>query len=309
MPQNPAHWTVTPLVTPLTEGEALDRESFERLLGQQAAAQVSAVFVLGSAGEGPMLPETVRRDVVATATEKLAGRVPVWAGVSDNSVERVIENLRAAADCGADAGVATLPYYGWPGKQEDEAPFFRAIADASPIPLVVYNLPKVAGVSLSPGSVEALIGHENIMALKDTRADFAGMREIAAMPGRMPGLPHLIGNSALAGRLMAAGANGVVSTLANFAPAFIVRSVEMFSRGEAGEGEAYQAAIEDLSRVLDVSTAAASAKAALEHLGLIASRRTLRPWPIVDEARMAEIGAIIEGAFEGVEELMTGAER
>lgn len=309
MPQNPAHWTVTPLITPLTEGEALDRESFERLLGQQAAAQVSAVFVLGSAGEGPMLPETVRREVVALAAQKLAGRVPVWAGVSDNSVERVLDNLRGAADCGADAGVATLPYYGWPGKQEDEAPFFRAIADASPIPLVVYNLPKVAGVSLSPGSVEALVGHENIIALKDTRADFAGMREVAAMPGRMPGLPHLIGNSALAGKLMAAGANGMVSTLGNFAPEFIVHCVEAFGHGGTEEVEACQRAIETLSRILGVSTAAASAKAALEHLGLIASRKTMRPWPVVDEAQMTDIAAIIEGALGTIEEIMAGTER
>lgn len=309
MPQNPAHWIVTPLVTPLTGDASLDRESFEGLLERQAAAKVSAVFVLGSAGEGPMLPEGVRCAVVAAAAQKLAGQVPVWAGVSDNSVERVLDNLRSAADCGADAGVATLPFYGWPGRPGDEAPFFQALADASPIPLVVYNLPKVAGVSLSLGSVEALVGHENIMALKDTRPDFEGMREVAAMPGRMPGLPHLIGNSALAGQLMAAGANGVVSTLGNFAPEFIVHCVEAFGRGGAAEIEACQAVIEDLSRILGVSTAAASAKAALEHLGLIASRRTLRPWPIVDEAQMAEIAAIIEGALGGVEELMAGVKR
>jgi len=287
---------VVPLVTPLTERETLDTAAMTRLVQRQVEAGVDALFVLGSAGEGPMLSTAMQRDVVRLACEVASGRVPVLAGASDNSLALVLERLEDLATLGIRAGVCTLPYYGWYDNPAGEIAFFGGLADRSPVPVIPYNLPRVVGVSLKAETVRALYGHPNIAGLKDTNTDVAAMEAIARDPARPPEFKYLPGNSALASRLLAAGANGFVPAPANIKPEPAVALYSAHCRGDEMLAQEMGRCLGKLNEILSHPTTPGGIKMALEVLG-VCSRRTFRPWPQAD----AEDERIVRGVLEVVD--------
>ena len=112
MHQNKLKGIVTALVTPLTAGGELDEEALARLVDTQLVGRIHALFVLGSVGEGPMMPDRLYQRAVCLVSQLLHGRIPLLCGVSDNSVARCLDRLRIAVEAGARYGVMTLPYYG-----------------------------------------------------------------------------------------------------------------------------------------------------------------------------------------------------
>lgn len=293
---------VVPLITPLTEAETPDIPALRQLIERQLEAGVDALFLLGSCGEGVMLPEEVRRLVTQTAVEVADGGVPIYVGASDNSANRVLERIVCLADIGVAAAVLTLPYYGWCNNQECAAAFFAETAERSPMPIIVYNLPRVTGSSLTLATIKSFARQKNIIALKDTRDDYEAMKAVAGCPDRQGRFSHLIGSSGLAGRLMRDGADGIVSTLGNCYPYLVEHLWQSHLKGDWDMVDRCTAILEELSPILCLPTTPGGAKCALELRGL-GSARTPRPWPQATAEDRKKIKVLMEKADAALAEL------
>ncbi len=298
------HGVVTALVTPLSPDGRPDLPALERLIERQVAAGVHGLFVLGSVGEGPLLGDAEYREVARCAARAVRGRSLLLGGASDNSVGRVLERLHWLAEAGVAAGVLTLPYYGWPPRVPESVGFFRTVAARSPLPIVAYDLAKAVGWQMPPALVTALFEIPNLLGLKCTHGDFAAMAAIAAMPERPAHFSFLPGNSRLAGRLYAHGADGVVSTPANVHPEPFVAMYRAAMEGRFDRvAELDQTVVPPLADLIErLPTGAASIKAAFELKGW-AGRHTVPPWPQAGDQEMETIRqalAAVESSLAGL---------
>jgi 4-hydroxy-tetrahydrodipicolinate synthase len=224
--------------------------------------------------------------------EVAAGAVPVYAGASSNSVVTAKPCITRLADAGVSAVVLTLPFYGWYDDQSCAVDFFCEIADFSPIPVIVYNLPRVAGTSLSLESILAIADHPNIIALKDTRPQFEEMLAVASCEDRRGKISYLVGNTVLAGSLLRAGADGLVSTMGNVYPHLIQCLWQSHNRQHRAMVETCTKLIAEFNPIFGMPTTPASTKWALELAG-IGKARTVRPWPMPNAEQREKIRAIM----------------
>ena len=288
---------VVPLVTPLTASEELDEPAMRKIVQRQLDAGVDVLFVLGSAGEGPMLDSKTQRRVVTVVTEAVEGRVPVLAGVTDNSVALVLNRLEDLAEMGVKAGVCTLPYYGWYESPAAEIEFFATLAEKSPVPLIPYNLPRVVKVSIKPETIRDLYGHPNIAGLKDTNTDLTAMEGIAGDPARPPDFRYLPGNSSLAFQLLQAGADGFVTAPANVMPEIAVGIYRHYRQGRSHLAKSLGECLAKLNETGKCPTTPGGLKVALELQG-VCSRRTVRPWPQADSEDERKVRGILTAVQE-----------
>lgn len=290
---------VTALITPLTAAGELDEEAFERLIQAQLAGGVHALFVLGSVGEGPMMPDRLYRRALQLSSQVVRGRIPLLCGVSDNSVARCLDRLHLAAELGAQCGVATLPYYGWTGRLADGLRFFREVAARSPLPVVAYNLPKNIHWGMTEEFIRELFHLPKVAGLKDTRNEAEAMERIAAAADRPKHFFYMPGNSALATRLFAAGADGLVSTPSNVCPRLFVDLWKACQARQESQVARLNEIVKTLCGILTLPTGAAGIKCALELRG-VCRRHTLSPWPEAggeDEAKIRQILDRVETAL------------
>jgi 4-hydroxy-tetrahydrodipicolinate synthase len=148
------HGIVPPLVTPLLAADAIDVGGLERLVEHVVSGGVHGLFVLGTTGEGPSLSHRLQKELIDRVVRLVAGRVPVLVGISDTSMEESLSLARAAATSGADAVVATTPYY-FPAGQEPLVRWGRDLASHVPLPLLLYNMPEMTKVVLEPDTSSA----------------------------------------------------------------------------------------------------------------------------------------------------------
>jgi len=269
---------VTALVTPMTATGELDEEALGRLINMQVTGGIHALFALGSVGEGPMMSDRLYKRAIRLVGQILGGRIPLLCGASDNSVVRCLDRLHIAAEAGARYGVATLPYYGWPGRPAEGLRFYREVAERSPLPVVAYNLPKNVHWDMSDEFIRELFRVRNLAGLKDTRNEAEAMERIAADPNRPEEFFYMPGNSALGARLFASGADGLVSTPSNVCPELFVKLWNACQAGQKDEAARLGEIVKTLCAILSLPTGAAGIKCALEVRGLC-RRHTLSPWP------------------------------
>lgn len=213
---------IPPMITPLTQDGELDREGLKRVVANLLAGGVTGIFVLGSAGEGPWLTTSLRRQVVQHTVEAVAGQVPVLAGALESGTARTIEAVRLVADAGADAAVVTSPYY-FPVDDFSQIKHFQAVADASDLPLILYNIPQFTHNALSPQTVGRLLGLQKIVAIKDSAGNKEDFEQLLELKGVEPRFSVLQGAEKLAARSVLAGADGIVPGLANLMPGVFSR--------------------------------------------------------------------------------------
>ena len=161
------HGIVVPIVTPLTPNAEIDYPAAEKLVEHLIAGGVHGIFALGTTGEAQSLSAQQRADFATFVGQKVAGRVPYIVGVSDTSVADSVALAKTAQAAGACGVVATPPYYFAPA-QNDMVNWFTALADASPIPVYLYNMPSHVKVNIAPETAAKLAKHPNIKGLKDS---------------------------------------------------------------------------------------------------------------------------------------------
>lgn len=260
---------VVPMATPTRdERYAVDTESLEEFTRHLVEAGVDGLFPGSSIGEFPSLTTEQNRQVVATVAETAGEDATVLAGCCDTSVETVIGNIAAAADAGADAAVVVSPYY-LGTTQSGLKRFFREIADSSPLPLLLYNIPPLTGNKLGVDLVSSLSAHEKIVGLKDTSGNLTyHHRVITQTP---PEFFVFQGATELATASLDCGTDGLIAGPANVFPAEMVRLYEAYDRGdlETARRLMQTVVIPFVNATSDIPTATATKHlVGLEHLDI-----------------------------------------
>jgi len=205
--------SIPALVTPFSGGRVAE-DTFREFVEWQIAEGSNGLVPCGTTGEVATLTSDEHRHVIATAVEVAKGRVPVIAGCGTYSTEHSIERTRAAADLGADAALVVVPYYNKPS-QEGLAAHFLAIAEASPLPIVVYNVPSRTVADISVETLAKISAHPRIAAIKDATGNLARVSAQRLACGEK--FIQLSGNDDMALGFNAMGGVGCISVAANVA--------------------------------------------------------------------------------------------
>ena len=254
------------VVTPMTEAGEIDLQAWEGLLQWHAQQGTDAIVVVGTTGESPTVTLAEAGELVRRAVMVLGDRVPVIAGTGTNSTAGTIERTRALAAAGAQAALVVTPYYNKP-TQEGLYQHFRAVADASPIPLILYNVPSRTGVDLLPDTVARLALHPRILGVKESTGSLARVEELVARCGK--DLEIYSGEDPIAVQSIAAGARGLISVTANVAPALVHEMCIHALAGRLEQAEAIDDRLQGLHRALFTESNPIPVKWAVAELGHI----------------------------------------
>ena len=171
----------TALITPITEN-GIDFEAFAKLIDWQIEKGINGLVVCGTTGESSTLTDEEHREAIRFAVKQAAGRVPVIAGTGSNDTAYAIELTKEACAAGADAVLVVTPYYN-KATQKGLIKMFTAIADASTVPVILYNVPSRTGVNIEPATVAELAKHPRISAIKDAGGNISKTAELISLCG------------------------------------------------------------------------------------------------------------------------------
>ena len=219
----------TALITPFTKSGELDEAGVRRLARRQIEAGVHFLVPCGTTGETPTLSDAEKRRVVELVVEEAAGRVPVMAGAGGYDTKEVVHAAREMEKAGADGLLSVTPYYNKP-TPEGLFRHFSAVAEATPLPIVLYNVPGRTGCNMDASTVARLATIPRIVGVKEASGNIQQMAEILrAVP---PDFRVLSGDDAITIPLMAIGGRGIISVASNEIPAEMARMVEAAERGD-----------------------------------------------------------------------------
>jgi 2-dehydro-3-deoxy-D-pentonate aldolase len=296
-PRSRFHGIIPPLVTPLAAADTLDRDGLARLIEHVLAGGVHGLFLLGTCGEGPAISGRLQRELVAEAVPLVAGRVPVLVGITDAAPAESVNLARFAAEAGADAVVAAAPYY-FPAAQEPLTRWALELADHSPLPLVLYNMPELTKVVLPPAMLERLAGCERIVGLKDSSGDLGYFAAaVASVAEQRPDWSLLVGPEQLLPEAMAVGGHGGVPGGANVWPRLFVELYEATRSGDAAAVAAARKRVQAVSRLYRIGKLPGGIivgiKAALATRGICRSV-TAGPFETLDAQQHRQVARLID---------------
>lgn len=212
----------TALITPFRTDGAVDEQALCRLVDEQAESGVDFLCVLGTTAETPTLTHAERRRVVEIIRDGISGRLPLLIGAGGNDTTAVCEAVKALPD-GVDGVLSVVPYYNKPS-QEGLFRHFQAVAGASPVPVVLYNVPGRTGVNMTAETTLRIAREcNNVVAIKEASGDIAQIA--AVIEGAPADFCVLSGDDALAVDLIKQGACGVISVISNAYPRFFSRMI------------------------------------------------------------------------------------
>ena len=279
------------LVTPFRNG-SIDRSALAGMVEHVIQGGISGVIPCGTTGESPTLSHAEHGEVVAFVCEKVNGRVPVIAGTGSNSTTEAVELTRAAERAGADACLSVNPYYNKPS-QAGLVSHFLAVAEASQLPVVLYNIPGRCGVELSLETIRKLAEHENIQALKEATGNVENVTHIC----RDTNLAVLSGDDPLTLAMLALGARGVISVLSNLLPKSMTEMVQAALEGHLETARETHNRLFPLMKAMFLESNPAPVKACLHKVGMIDNELRL-PLCSVSEPTMAKLVVELEPFLE-----------
>jgi 4-hydroxy-tetrahydrodipicolinate synthase len=269
------------IVTPMTEN-AIDYEALGRFVEFQIENGINAIVVMGTTGENATIEHDEQTKVIQFVVDKVAKRVPVIAGTGTNNTEHVITNTRNACAVGADAVLVVTPYYN-KATQNGLYQHFTAVADASTVPVILYNVPGRTGCNLQPKTVARLAEHPNIVAIKEAAGNMAQAVELFALCGDK--IDIYSGEDALTVPMMAMGGSGAISVLSNVVPKGAVEMSDAALRGDFETAAKLQCKFLPLINALFSEVNPIPAKAAVSAMGFGADILRLPLTPMEDGTR------------------------
>lgn len=255
--------SICALVTPFDEAGGLDIPALSDLVDWHVQAGTSALVIAGSTGEAALLDDGEYAYLLEASVAAAAGRLPVIAGIGSPSTAKSIRHAQTAHRAGAAAVLAVTPYYVRP-TQAGLLAHFRAVAEASVVPVILYNVPGRTGCDLLPETVAQLAPHPNVCGIKEARAEPERMQALLALQG--PEFDVLSGDDATALRAMQAGARGVISVAANIVPAAFARLCATARAGDATTAARIDASLAGLYDALGIESNPIPAKYLLARL-------------------------------------------
>ncbi|MXV63050.1 4-hydroxy-tetrahydrodipicolinate synthase [Natronorubrum sp. JWXQ-INN-674] len=284
----------TPLVTPFEDGSSqIDEDAFTDLIDHLLEAGIDGVFPCGTTGEFASLSREEHSRVVELAVEHVDGEVPVLAGAAATSVHDAVAHAETAAELGADAAVLTPPYFHTANAPEGNQRFLKQVADRSPLPILLYNIPVCTGQRIEPETLAAVATHENVIGIKDSSGDLEYF--LSVLRNTPDEFLMLQGYDALLVPALRMGADGGVNALSNVAPE---EYAELYETAHTERGEELQDAIAPLFDACGSYGFGPATKTALEYRGVIPSDAVRPPLVEVPEDGRAAIGESVDGLVE-----------
>jgi 4-hydroxy-tetrahydrodipicolinate synthase len=285
----------TALVTPFTADGGLDEPAIRRLARRQVDAGIHFLVPCGTTGESPTLSTDERRRVVELVVEESAGRAPVLAGAGGYDTREVIESVAVMAKAGAQGILSATPYYNTP-TQEGLFQHYRAIAESTSLPIVVYNVPGRTGCNVEPSTLARLAALRNIVGVKEASGNILQICEVCRI------VPEhflvLSGDDAITLPVMAVGGQGVISVASNEVPAEMARLVELVEQNDWKTARALHERMLPLLTINFVESNPIPVKAAMARMGLLTESYRLPMVAPRDESRtkidrvLAELGLV-----------------
>lgn len=208
---------VVPLVTPITADGQLDFTALDRLIEFQIAGGVAGLLLLGTTGEGPCVARPLRRPFIEHAVATARQRLRIFVNVTENSLADTIAGAKEFFALGADA-IAALPPFYFPPRPAELTAWFRALLDASPGPVLLYNIPMTTHVSIPLEVIGELIGHPRFVGLKDSENDAQRHAELRRRFGGRTDFSLFCGVGALMAQDLKSGMDGIVPSVGNLIP-------------------------------------------------------------------------------------------
>lgn len=270
------------IITPFRKDYSLDEEGLRSNIEYLEESGIAGIVPCGTTGESATLSFEEHKKVVEIAVD--CARVPVIAGTGSNNTREAVDLTKHAADAGADAALLITPYY---NKPNDRGMFehFKTVAEKCNIPLILYNVPKRTGIDLRPDLVARLSRIKNIVAIKEASGSLSQVSQIIEQT-RGSGFVLLSGDDDLTLPIMALGASGVVSVVANVAPRKTVAMVKAMKDGDLETARKLHYELAPLVRAMFLETNPIPVKAACELMGLAAGPLRL---PLASMAREKEL--------------------
>nr|WP_314222405.1 4-hydroxy-tetrahydrodipicolinate synthase [Streptomyces sp. DSM 40713] len=264
------------MVTPFTATGALDPDGARRLADRLVSAGCDGLVLSGTTGESPTTSDAEKAELVAAVREAVGDRASVVAGVGTSDTRHTVELARAAEKAGADGVLVVSPYYSRPPQDALEA-HFREVADASGLPVMLYDIPGRTGTRIEPDTMLRLAEHPRIVAVKDCSYDFLGAQKVLSRTE----LAYYAGCEEHHLALYAVGGAGYVSTVANVVPDRLRCALDAFDAGDTSQAARLQHQAMELVESMTASglPGTVTAKGLLGDLGLPAGpvRAPLRP--------------------------------
>ena len=269
------------LVTPFDDAGQVDYAALERLVEFHIEAGTHAIVAVGTTGESATLTHKEHNDVIARVVKTVDGRVPVIAGTGSNSTAEAIESTLEAEKAGADFSLSVVPYYNKPCQRGLYA-HFKALAENTTLPILLYNVPGRTGADMADDTTLALArDFENIVGIKDATGDLT--RGQYLLDNRPEDFLVISGDDATALELTLMGGQGDISVTANVAPAAMAEAFELALAGQAEDARAIYQRLMGLHTDLFVESSPSPSKYCLAKMGMLGENLRLPLVPTAPE--------------------------
>lgn len=236
--------SATAIITPFRDG-MIDYDALKRLIKHQIDNGTDALVVAGTTGEAPTLRDDEHIDLIKYVVKEARGNLPIIAGTGSNSTEHAVCMSKKAYSVGANGLLSVTPYY---NKCNDDGiiAHYEKIADATPLPIILYNVPSRTGYDLKTTSIKKLLKTENIVAVKEASGDISRASEILSSCD----IAVYSGNDDIIVPMMSIGASGVISVISNLVPAEVKKITDLCKRGDYERAKALQLKIFPLIKAI-----------------------------------------------------------
>ena len=282
----------TALLTPFRKDGTLDLDGLRRLVQFQLRAGIDFLVPCGTTGETPTLEHAEYLAVVRTVVQEAAGKVPVIAGVGGNNTRKLIGLAAEVSGLGVQGILSVAPYYNKP-TQEGLYQHFRAIAESTDLPMILYNVPGRTASNIEPATVARLSKIANIIGIKEASGSIVQQMEVLAAVE--PGFQVLSGDDAFTFPLMTLGGVGIISVVSNEIPAEMTRLAHLLLEGKLDEARQLHFSLLPLMQVNFIETNPIPVKAALAMMGMIEEvyRLPMVPMKAENRAKLEKVMAAL----------------
>ena len=258
---------MVPATSSFTASGEIDRAAFQRNLDAHLAYGMDGVLVGGSSGESALLENDDRRLLLALARERVPQDKWLIAGIGSESTRLAIQRAKDAKEAGANAVLVISPHYFLKRMTEPALlTHFRAVADASPLPVLLYNMPAYSHIVLSPAFVQEMARHDNVIGMKDSAGNIPVLQQY--LEAQNDQFKVLTGSGGTVVPALAAGASGAILAIALYAGPLVRRMVDLFRAGDRDAAAAVQATLAPLAMDIAGAMGPAGIKAAMDLVGL-----------------------------------------
>ncbi|HXQ74386.1 MAG TPA: dihydrodipicolinate synthase family protein [Pyrinomonadaceae bacterium] len=282
-----------PTTTPFTETEELDLDALAENIRKWRSAGISGFVLLGSTGERVHLEENEYLRTLEVARQEIPSDGAFIAGVGQHSTRGTIAEIKKAVQCGADSVLVLTPHYYRSAITQDAlVNHYRAVADASPVPVLLYSMPALTGIKIEPATIARLSEHQNIIGVKDSSNDVAGFAQTVKLCP--PEFAALTGNGTVLLDALQAGATGAILAVGCVVPEVCLELFNAFHRDDLQRASSLQTKLTPLATAVTTRYGIGGLKAALDLAGYHGGsvRAPLRP---PDNDARAEIKTLLTG--------------